>query len=95
MWVEVDIDFHHHCVTLGSSFHTVQGAMIVCHCHRVCDRTIRAAVKAGADTEEAVAHACGAGTGCGRCRPALSALIDSESRPVRSLPMLTNAANAA
>lgn len=66
--------------------------MIVCHCRRVCDRTIRAAVQAGAVTEEAVGEACGAGTGCGRCRPAVSALIDREQPLRRSLPVLTSAA---
>ena len=66
--------------------------MIVCHCRRVCDRTIRSAVRAGADTEDAVGEACGAGTGCGRCRPAVSALIDSEQKPRVGLPVLTSSA---
>jgi len=66
--------------------------MIVCHCHRVCDRAIRAAVQAGASTQEAVSEACGAGSGCGRCKPAVRELIDSERAPARSLPVLTSAA---
>ena len=41
--------------------------MIVCHCARVCDRTIRAAIREGACTEEAVADACLAGSMCGGC----------------------------
>lgn len=66
--------------------------MIVCHCHRVCDRAIRAAVQAGAATQEDVSEACGAGTRCGRCKPAVRELVDSERAAVRSLPVLTSAA---
>ena len=66
--------------------------MIVCHCCRVSDRTIRAAVQGGASTEEAVAEACGAGGVCGGCVPAVSELIDEEQRSERRLPLFTSAA---
>ena len=55
-------------------------AMLVCHCLRVCDRTIREAVRAGATTEEAVRDACGAGGGCGGCVELVSDVIAAERR---------------
>ena len=82
-------------ITRLSSFSRLshrRGAMIVCHCRRVSDRTIRAAVQAGADTEDAVSEVCGAGSRCGRCLPAVSELIDSERPTGRSLRVLTSAA---
>lgn len=67
--------------------------MIVCHCHRVCDRTIRAAVQRGACSEEAVGDACGAGTMCGGCLPAVTEIIEEEEQKTqRRLPMITTAA---
>lgn len=51
---------------------------------------IRDAVAKGASTPEAVAHACGAGTGCGGCKPVIEGLLVS-SRPREggaALPML-------
>jgi bacterioferritin-associated ferredoxin len=68
--------------------------MIVCHCHRVCDRTIRAAVQAGACTEEAVGNVCGAGSMCGGCVPVVTEIIEEERRLQRRLPMITGAAGA-
>jgi bacterioferritin-associated ferredoxin len=64
--------------------------MIVCHCRRVSDRTIRAAVREGACTEERVAEMCGAGTCCGGCVPAVNEIIDDElrARGVRRLPLI-------
>jgi bacterioferritin-associated ferredoxin len=68
--------------------------MIVCLCRRVSDRTIRAAIREGAQTEERVAEMCGAGTCCGGCVPTISELIDDERAGERrvSLPVLTEAA---
>ena len=66
--------------------------MIVCHCRRVSDRTIRAAIQAGACTEEAVTDACGAGGMCGGCIPLVEELIDEEqeaSQGARHLPIVT------
>jgi bacterioferritin-associated ferredoxin len=42
-------------------------AMIVCLCHRVSDRDIRAAVSAGAHCFEAVQDDTRVASGCGRC----------------------------
>lgn len=66
--------------------------MIVCHCHRVCDRTIRAAVRSGACTEEAVGEACGAGSMCGGCVPAVTEIIEEEQKDRTRLPLFTSAA---
>jgi bacterioferritin-associated ferredoxin len=52
--------------------------MYVCICARVREREVRAAIRAGADTEESVGDACGAGTGCGSCLDRVCDLIDEE-----------------
>jgi bacterioferritin-associated ferredoxin len=67
--------------------------MIVCHCQRVSDRAIRAAIRQGAETEEAIADACGAGGCCGGCGPAVTEILceERERRGIR-LPVLINAA---
>lgn len=49
--------------------------MLVCHCKVVYDRTIREEIARGARDEFDVAKACGAGTGCGGCVPAISRLL--------------------
>ena len=68
--------------------------MIVCLCRRVSDRTIRAAIREGAETEERIAEMCGAGTCCGGCVPTISELIDDERAEKRrcSLPVLVEVA---
>ena len=68
----------------------LRGALLVCHCHRVNDATIRSIAREGARTAEEIGEACGAGTGCGGCKPAIAGLIVSEgaSRGVASLPMI-------
>jgi bacterioferritin-associated ferredoxin len=53
--------------------------MIVCHCFRVSDRQIRECAKNGAQTVSEVGRACGAGAGCGGCRPEISSLLGEES----------------
>lgn len=76
--------------------------MIVCHCRRVCDRTIRACIQAGARTEDAVAEACGAGSVCGGCGPVVTELIieHEETRHLiehdetRHLPVVNEFVNA-
>lgn len=52
--------------------------MLVCHCHRVCDRTIRECARQGASSAEDVGAACGAGTACGGCQPLIETLVKSE-----------------
>jgi bacterioferritin-associated ferredoxin len=49
--------------------------MIVCLCHGVNDRTIRACVKDGAGSVQEVGRRCGAGTDCGSCRRSIRELI--------------------
>ena len=49
--------------------------MLVCHCRRVCDRTIRECIRDGAASIEEVGRACGAGTGCGGCQPTIASLL--------------------
>ncbi|HEX6570078.1 MAG TPA: (2Fe-2S)-binding protein [Acidimicrobiales bacterium] len=49
--------------------------MIVCHCNAVGDRRIREAVERGARTVDDVGEHCGAGTGCGSCRPTIRVLL--------------------
>ena len=49
--------------------------MIVCICRVVSDRAIVRAVSNGASSVDEVAAACGAGTGCGACRPQISQMI--------------------
>lgn len=65
--------------------------MLVCHCKRVSDRTIRAAVESGATCRKSVGHACGAGTGCGGCVPEVERIIEHTARDrggVHLLPLL-------
>jgi len=53
--------------------------MRVCHCHGITDREIRACVKSGARSAEAVGRACGAGSSCGGCKPLVEHLVARES----------------
>jgi bacterioferritin-associated ferredoxin len=63
--------------------------MPVCHCRRLTDRAIREAIQGGAKTTEEVGDSCGAGTGCGGCIPAVSALLATEAdHRHSSLPVL-------
>ena len=77
--------------------------MIVCHCHGVTDREIRASVKEGARTCADVADACGASSGCGGCEELVAEIVHCERRrlavisvePSRSLPGLEAALQSA
>jgi bacterioferritin-associated ferredoxin len=51
----------------------------VCICSRVRECEVRCAVRAGAHTEDAVAQACDAGTGCGTCLDRIGEIIDQET----------------
>lgn len=60
--------------------------MIVCHCYGISDREIRRCVHEGAASVGEVGRACGAGTGCGGCRPEVAELVSAEQRsaaPIR------------
>lgn len=56
--------------------------MYVCICSRVRECELRAAIRSGAHTEEAVGDACGAGTGCGTCLDRIGDLLDEKPRLV-------------
>ena len=60
--------------------------MLVCHCHQVSDRTIRACIRDGAETVSEVGERCRAGTSCGGCRPTVKALL-SALGGLRQLPV--------
>jgi bacterioferritin-associated ferredoxin len=66
--------------------------MIVCHCFSVSDRQIRQCAKEGACTTHDVGRACGAGTGCGGCRPEIANIVDdvqkAQAPAVGLLPIL-------
>lgn len=62
--------------------------MIVCHCQRVTDRMIRASIRAGATTEEAVTEVCGAGSCCGGCVPTVTEILVEERGGSLRLPVL-------
>jgi bacterioferritin-associated ferredoxin len=53
--------------------------MLVCHCHAVNDHTIRRCVNDGARSRNDVREACGAGSSCGGCRPAIDRLLGSQN----------------
>lgn len=54
--------------------------MIVCHCHGVTDREVRAAVREGACRVAEVARRCRAGTSCGGCAPLVAEIVCAERR---------------
>jgi bacterioferritin-associated ferredoxin len=54
--------------------------MLVCHCNGVSDKTVRRAVRQGAQTVAEVGRACGAGTCCQGCGPTLGRIIQHEAR---------------
>jgi bacterioferritin-associated ferredoxin len=56
--------------------------LYVCICSRVRECEIRRAVRAGAQTEDAVGQACDAGTGCGTCLDSICEIIDQETPSV-------------
>jgi len=57
--------------------------MYTCICERVRESEVRTVIRDGAETEESVGEACGAGTGCGTCLDRICELIDEEKREQR------------
>ncbi|MDB5412400.1 MAG: nitrate reductase [Rubritepida sp.] len=53
----------------------------ICACHGVNGATIRAAIEAGARDVAAIGAATCAGTGCGSCKPELTALLGKQKIP--------------
>lgn len=68
--------------------------MYVCVCARVRESELRAAIRTGARTEEAVAAACGAGTGCGACRDRICDMLMNEEGALRPTAPITVAVAA-
>lgn len=56
--------------------------MIVCCCHAVSDRTLRAEAAAGLSHDEIVAVT-GAGTDCGQCRETVADMVAASRGPCR------------
>lgn len=56
----------------------------ICYCMKVHRQTLLAAIRAGADTVEALRQATRAGTGCGTCRSELLELLQ-EALPGRNV----------
>jgi bacterioferritin-associated ferredoxin len=54
--------------------------MLVCHCHRVTDRTIRDLVKRGCRSASAIGSECGAGTACGGCCELVELIVRNDER---------------
>ena len=50
---------------------------VICSCFQVRQKTIEAAVEAGADSVEAIGKGCQAGTNCGSCIPELRGLLET------------------
>ncbi len=48
---------------------------VVCVCHGIGANQILGAAEAGAGSVAEVGRACGAGTNCGSCRPAIARLL--------------------
>lgn len=53
---------------------------IICNCFQVTRGTIVDAIKAGADTVDAVGDATSAGTGCGGCRGKIATIIEQTKK---------------
>jgi bacterioferritin-associated ferredoxin len=51
--------------------------VLLCHCRGVSDRVIDCAIACGARTLDEVADACGAGSQCGGCTPAIDELLQA------------------
>jgi bacterioferritin-associated ferredoxin len=63
--------------------HSGRSLLLVCHCHRICDRTIRESIAEGARSIAEIGASCRAGTGCGGCRPAIAGLLRDQEDPAR------------
>ncbi|HEX8628783.1 MAG TPA: (2Fe-2S)-binding protein [Catenuloplanes sp.] len=53
--------------------------MYVCLCNHVRERVVRHVIRQGAQTEEAVGDACGAGTGCGACLDRIAEILEQST----------------
>src|SRR5204862_2043152 len=71
----LDIQSNFHIIELVPTSQHGGPRVIVCQCHGVSDRTIRACIREGAETVKELGQKCAAGTGCGGCRPTLRSLL--------------------
>jgi bacterioferritin-associated ferredoxin len=65
--------------------------MIVCLCANVSERELEAVIAEGATTLKAVRRACGAGGGCGACRPLIRECLKrchAAAAPVAEAPAI-------
>jgi len=60
--------------------------MLVCHCQKVTDHAIRRCVRDGAGSAAEVQRACGAGGGCGGCRPLVRDIVQREMVTANTAP---------
>ena len=54
--------------------------MFVCLCHVTTDSEIRNAIDHGAASVDEIGERCGAGTGCGGCRPMIHDMLEAAGR---------------
>jgi NAD(P)H-nitrite reductase large subunit len=65
--------------------------MRVCHCRSVTDREIVSLVREDVTDVDAIGEFCGAGTGCGGCRPEVERIISiARSEQHAAKPNATN-----
>lgn len=65
----------------GARAHGPPPSPTPCACHGISKDHIRSAIVAGAHDVAAIARACAAGTGCGSCKPELTALLAETLEP--------------
>lgn len=65
------------CVVRGTLQH-----MVVCHCERVNERTIRRLIRDPDTTVEDIIAGCGAGSRCGGCRDTIDQMMRAAGVPV-------------
>jgi bacterioferritin-associated ferredoxin len=76
----------------------MMGLVLVCHCHGITESRIRQIARAREPKLREIARSCGAGTGCGGCRPAIRQILadekasravceDSAPAPAAALPV--------
>lgn len=54
--------------------------MYICHCRVVTERTVKAAIEAGAGSVEEIGRRCAAGVTCASCHPELERLLSERAR---------------
>ncbi len=54
--------------------------MYVCLCKAASDRDVKTAIADGARSVDEVGEACGAGTGCGACRPMIHEMLEASGQ---------------